>query len=123
MALVAMDTPHVVVQYGRTKHEIPLRDGATVADLKLSLAAAPGSPPANEQCLMARGKRLADTDAVEGLEKVMMIRRPPAVSAASAPAAASAACTAPFGKRKLSLCCLRTNRVARDIFRSLKDIA
>ena len=51
----------VTVQHARAKHTISLDEGATVESLKVQVATATGVP-AQEQCLMARGKRLLDTD-------------------------------------------------------------
>ena len=93
----------VNVHHGRAKHAIEIPISATIAELKAKLAVA-SSVPLGEQCLMSRGKCLSDTDAVRGLEKVMMIRRPPKSTTSTPPR-----------KRTLNLRCICSGRIVRAV--------
>jgi len=88
----------IAVQHGRTKYEVPLGEDASVGTLRKRIAELTAIP-ASEQCLVARGRRMADTDTVQGLDKLMVIRRPPVVA----------------NKLTLILRCLNSGRLVRDV--------
>jgi len=92
--------PAIQVLYGREKHTVTLPDGATVGDLKRNVDHL--GVPATSVSLICKGRKLEEDAAllsdvaVQG--KVMLMKRPPAA-----------------GSRKLTLRCLASGRLIRDI--------
>lgn len=105
--LLEMQT--ITVTHGRVSESISLRADASVAELRERVA---HLVPVHEALLMSRGKKLSDDAAtVAGLEKVMLLRRP-----GSGANTASAAHKAKDGKKvKVTLRCLATGRIVRDV--------